>query len=194
MASEAMEKLSHLNPFHEQLAPPFHTGIIFMELPDDHEKKNGILSAFVPPQVHGFAGALVLHASNNPLASAWLMVEPRSLCQLDDAAVARWNADSPVSKDVDTLDIYLNAEGNIVMAEAGAAVTMLAWNNVWHVSTTYNAAWIDADYRVEIGWSKNAFARFFLDLLNRLTGEPLDTKDPKEKPVFGQVFDIVKRR
>ena len=194
MAKDAMEKLSHLNAFHEQFTEPFHTGIIFMELPDDHEKKNSILSAFVPPHVFCFTGAFVLHANNNPLASARLTVEPRSLYQLEDGAVARLNADSPLSKDVDTLDFHLNDEGGLVMAEAGASAMMLFWKNVWHVSTTYNAKWVDADYHVELGWSKNAFARFFHDLLARLNGEPLYPKDAKELRVFGQVFDIVKKR
>jgi hypothetical protein len=193
-ARDAIEKLSHLNPFHEQFVDPFHTGAIFMELPDDHEKKNTILSAFVPPNVHAFTGAVILHTSNNPLASARLMVEPRSVYQLDEAAVARLNEDHPLSKDVDTLDFHVNSEGNLVIAEARAAAMMLFWQNAWHVSTTYNAVWVDADHRVELGWSKNAFARFFIDLLSRLNGEPLHPKDPKDGHLFGQVFDAIKRR
>jgi hypothetical protein len=195
MARDAMEKLAHLTPFHQQFVDPFHTGIVFFELPDNHEKKNTILSGFVPPHVYHFTGALVLHASNNPLASALLSVQPRSVLNPDDATVARFNAEAPVSKDVDTLDIYLDSSGKTVMAEAGASAMFLFWQGVWHVSTTYNAVWIDDDYRVELGWSKNAFARFFLDLLSRLNGEASQPKDPKDTGhVFGQVFDVLRTR
>lgn len=187
-AEAAMAKLATLNHFHTYLIAPFHTAVVFFELPKDHSSKNDILSHLVPP-VHGFVGGIVLHCTHNADISGVISIMP-----LLNNLPSNINEDHPIAKDVDSLNIYLNEKGQAVLAESGGEATLLFWNNSWHVSRGYGCAWADSTYYVRLSWSKNKFARWFLDSLARLNGEPLQAEPGQYHRVFGQVFDHLPRR
>jgi len=186
-AKEAIKKLSTLSQFYKHFKTPFNTAAIFFELPEKHAGKNSILSKLVPdPPVHGFIGGMILHCSQHPDISGIISVIPPP----EGIEKNNINEDHPVAIDTDKANIYLNKEGNVVIAEDRGEAMFFAWDNRWHVSKGYGCHWMDDKFYVCISWSKNSFARFFLDTLARLNGETI--KD--NKYVFGQVFDLLQQQ
>ena len=110
-ARAAVNKLATLAPFHEQLRHPFHTGIVFFELPAARDSKDALLRSLCPrPPVHGYAGGVVLHCEENSDMTGLISVLP-PVVDMDPAAIA---PDHPLVVDVDRANFYLDEQGNAV--------------------------------------------------------------------------------
>jgi hypothetical protein len=101
------------------------------------------------------------------------------------------NPTIPLAKDIDQLDIFLNSEGNCVIAEnAGGAELVSDGGSNWMVSKLFAPCFCKDDLCANLSWSANGFSQFALQLLSRLEG--VDPTNSKYR--FGQIFDSLERR
>ena len=187
-ATVALEKLRELNSIGPHFPPQFSSAAIFMELPVALAPKGELLRYLLPkPPVHGFWGGLIMRCDLNRDMAAEI-----SLFKSDgNLGSTQNNPTLPLAKDIDQLDIFINNEGNCVIAEsAGGAMLVSDGVSNWMVSKLYSPSFCDRDVCINLTWSANAFSQFGLNLLYRLEGS-----DPREnKYRFGQVFDHLERR
>lgn len=101
------------------------------------------------------------------------------------------NPSIPLAKDVDQLNIFINQDGNCVIAEsAGGAMLVSDGVSNWMVSKLFTPCYCENALCVNVTWSANGFSQFALHLLSYLEG-----RNPQNSRYqFGQVFDHLERR
>ncbi|MDD1520641.1 hypothetical protein DAA51_14620 [Bradyrhizobium sp. WBAH10] len=180
--------MRELNAISSHFPVQFSSAIIFIELPDSLVSTGEALRHLIPePPVFGLWGGLILRCGLNKDMSGEL-----SFVKNDGGAGSVQNApDVPLAKDIDKLNIYINDEGNCIIAESGGGAMFVSdGRSNWMVSKQYVPTYCSNDVCVMLSWSANGFSQFTLDMLNRLEG-----KGPREENYrFGQIFDFLDRR
>jgi hypothetical protein len=187
-AIDSLNKLRQLNSIASHFPPQFSCSAIFFELPMSLISKGDLLRHLVPnPPVFGFRGGLILRCDLNPEMSGEISVMEND----GSPGSAQNNPDLPLAKDIDELNIFINNEGQCIIAEsAGGAMFVSDGVSNWMVSKQYGPTYCDGGLCANISWSANGFSQFALDLLNSLEG-----RDPRANQYrFGQVFDHLERR
>jgi hypothetical protein len=187
-AIDSLNKLRQLNSIASHFPPQFTCSVIFIELPTSLVSKADLLKHLLPnPPVFAFRGGLILRCSLNAEMSGEI-----SIMENDGGpGSAQNNPDLPLAKDIDALNIFINREGQCVIAESGGGAMFVSDGiSNWMVSKQYGPTFCSNGICVNMAWSANGFSQFALDLLNNLEG-----KDPRESQYrFGQVFDNLERR
>jgi hypothetical protein len=187
-ATDALNKLRELNAIAPHFPAQFSCSAIFIELPKSLASKGEFLKHLLPdPPIFAFRGGLILRCELNREMSGEF-----SILSSDGGLGSVQNVpDLPLAKDIDSLNIYLNSEGQCVIAEAGGGAMFVSDGvSNWMVSKQYGPTFCTDDTCVSLSWSANGFSQFALDLLNCLEG-----RDPRENQYrFGQIFDHLERR
>jgi hypothetical protein len=184
---EAMDKLRELNGISAHFPDSFFSAVIFIELSEKNSGNVGLLQYLLPePEVHRFWGGVILSCSLNEAMTGIISVLPNEGQQMS----AQSAPDMPLAKDIDSLNIFSDDTGNLVIAEAGGGVTMVAGDNGWMSSLQYNPMYGGANTAVSLAWSASSFTKFAFGLLDLLDG--ISPADRRYK--FGMVFEEVPRR
>jgi hypothetical protein len=187
-AVDSLNKLRQLDSIASHFPPQFTCSVIFIELPTSLASKGYLLRHLVPsPPIFAFRGGLILRCALNAEMSGEI-----SLMENDGSpGSVQNNPDLPLAKDIDTLNIYINSEGQCVIAESGGGAMFVSDGiSNWMVSKQYGPTFCDNGTCVNLSWSANGFSQFALNLLNSLEG-----RDPRENQYrFGQVFDHLDQR
>jgi hypothetical protein len=187
-ARDALNKLRELNAIASHFPRQYSSTVIFMELPAALVPQGDLLRHLLPkPPIHAFWGGLIMRCDINLDMSGEIAVFKGD----GSLGSAQNNPSLPLAKDIDQLNIFINNDGNCVIAES-AGGTMLVSDGVsnWMVSKLYSPSFCDQDLCISLTWSANGFSQFALNLLCYLEGS-----DPREnKYRFGQVFDHLERR
>jgi hypothetical protein len=187
-ALDALAKLRELNAISAHFPAQFSSSIVFFELPTSLASKGELLKHLVPePPVFGFCGGIILRSDLNHEMSGEI-----SVLANDGSLGSVQNVPNlPLAKDVDALNIYINNDGQCIIAESGGGALFVSdgFSN-WMVSKQFGPSFCSHDVCVLLSWSANGFSQFALDLLNRLEG-----RNPRDNTYrFGQVFDYLDRR
>jgi hypothetical protein len=187
-AKHALNKLRQLNLIASHFPPFFSCATVFMELPTSLVAQGDLLRHLLPiPPVHAFWGGLILRCEVNNEMSGVISIFKND----GSPGSIQNNPTLPLAKDIDGLNIFINQDGNCVIAE-GAGGVMLLSDGVsnWMVSKQYGPCYCENELCVELTWSANGFSQFALHLLSYLEG-----KDPRNSSYrFGQIFDRLERR
>lgn len=187
-ATDCLNKLRQLNSIASHFPPQFSSLAIFIDLPTSLAAKGQLLKHLTPdPPVFAFRGGLILRCELNAEMSGEILI----LANDGSPGSVQNNPSLPLAKDIDQLNIFINREGNCVIAESGGGA-MLFPDGVsnWMVSKQYCPIYCQNGTCVHMSWSANGFSQFALNLLNWFEGV-----DPHEKKyMFGQVFDRLERR
>jgi len=184
---DALEKLSQVHAFKEQLPENYSSGIIFIELKEsDNNSKPIIKSLHQGKDVYGFAGGLVLVYENDDTATGKIeLFRSAGDASTEDQVIL------PLAKKIDDINIYQTEDGNVTLGERGAgAIAVRTSNNTWSISKTYGARYDQNGVSVYLNWSRSNFSRFSVDLLSRLEG--LAYNDER-RPSFGMIFDSLRQ-
>lgn len=187
-AIDSLSKLRQLNSIAAHFPPQFSSSVIFIELPASLASRGDLLKHLVPdPPVFAFRGGLILRCDLNPEMSGEI-----SFHENDGSPGSVQNKpDLPLAKDIDALNIFINSEGQCVIAESGGGAMFISDGiSNWMVGKRYGPTFCNNGICAHISWSANGFSQFALNLLNSLEG-----RGPREnKYRFGQVFDHLERR
>lgn len=183
---ETIKKIKELNSLQDYLPNTFTSGMIFFEIKNGILKKTNILNNFFDKNLFRFWGGVILQSELNPEMTGLLQVTSDSDTSKNE------NLNLPLAKDIDSLNIFYNEEGNIAIAEQGAGITAFFKkdDNKIHYSKIYSSSVRKNGISISLQWSYNHFSRFIISLLNSLEGKTLNSK---ETTYFGQVFDIIER-
>ena len=187
-AVDSLEKLRQLNSIASHFPPQFTCSVIFIELPTPLVSKGDLLRHLVPrPPIFAFRGGLILRCALNEEMSGEI-----SFMENDGSPGSVQNYPNlPLAKDIDTLNIYINSEGQCVIAESGGGAMFVSDGiSNWMVSKQYGPTFCDSGICVSLSWSANGFSQFALNLLNSLEGR--DSRENQYR--FGQVFDHLEQR
>ncbi len=187
-AKSALGKLRELDAMASHFPPHFASAVIFIDLPQSIARDGSLLRYLLPqPPIRAFWGGLILRCEINAEMSGLI-----SMFQNDGSlGSAQNNTDLPLAKDIDQLNIFINQDGNCVIAEpAGGAMLVSDGVSNWMVSKLFTPCYCENSVCVNLTWSANGFSQFALHLLSYLDG-----KDPQNsKYHFGQIFDRLERR
>ena len=185
-SSESMRKLESIYPIKNYLPQSFFTSNIFIEI-DKSLKNCTLLENFFPTQCDcRYAGGLVIRSDLNAEMSGVI-----SILRSDVAESTSTNMTGlPIVCDVDNLDIYLNADGDVTIGKQAEGVSCIAFDGKWHYSKFYAPSVVKKGLHSRISWSYNSFSKYMLDTISRLEGRP----HRDSKYVFGQIFDKIIHR
>jgi hypothetical protein len=187
-AKGALEKLSQLNLIYEHFPKHFSCFVIFMELPDSLVSKGELLSDLLPHSpIFGFSGGLILRSGLNLEMSGQISISSND----GSPGSVQNNPAIPFAKDMDQLNIFINGEGNCIIAESGGGATFVSDGlSNWMVSKNFSPIFCVNGVCVCVSWSANGFSQFALHLLGLLEGS-VSLENPYR---FGQIFDHLERR
>jgi hypothetical protein len=187
-AIDSLNKLRQLNSIASHFPAQFSCSVVFIELPSSLVSKGALLEYLVPiPPIHAFRGGLILRCEANDEMSGEITIMEND----GSPGSVQNNPDLPLAKNIDALNIFINSEGQCVIAESGGGAMFVSDGvSNWMVSKQYGPTYCNNGTCVSISWSANGFSQFALNLLNWLEG-----RDPRETQYrFGQVFDHLERR
>lgn len=187
-AREAFNKLRQINEIAAHLPSQFSSAVIFMELPVSLASQGKLLRHLLPdPAIHAFWGGMLMRSAvNNEMIGLVTLFKGEG-----KPGSVQNNETIPLAKDIDQLNIFINADGACVIAEnAGGAEFVSDGVSNWMVSKQFTPCFCEGDLCVNLAWSANGFSQFALHLLSRLEG--LDPTTSKYQ--FGQIFDHLERR
>ena len=161
---ETIDKLKKLSSFSKDLPDNFNSGIIFFELDINLNNRISLLRNLLPvDNILGYWGGIILQCSANKEMSGLFTVKPRLQTeQIPERSI-------PLAKDVDTLDIYLDDNGDPVIGPQ-ERLKLMAFDK-WHFIKEYGPLIHGKNHSIELSWSYNSFAQFCTDLLLRLEGK-----------------------
>lgn len=183
---EAIDKLNQTKVFTNQLHPNFSCGIFFIELKESDVNKDSIIKELINAKnVFKFSGGIVLRYEGDNSCTGKLNLFERDLeKEINNERLI------PLAKPMDDLNIYFTEEGNLTTNEQGAGVKIVQTNeNIYSVSISYNTFFDEGSSSAHLSWSRGNFSNFCIELLSTLEGLSYDDKD---RPSFGQIFDIIK--
>jgi hypothetical protein len=181
---DAMNKLSDLNSLKEYLPKEFTCSTFFFEIKNNLKSKPNVLEEFLPEQVYGFRGGIILKSKIN--AEMTGLIIP---IKVDGHDVRDNDENCDLVRNIDEIDIKVNEKGN-VRFRGGAGGRLYTGNdgrlhfNKVHYSPIINSG----ENGIMLGWSYNNFTQYIINLLGSLDGKDFRSKD---LPVFGQVFDVL---
>jgi hypothetical protein len=183
-AKDAVKKLGQLNPLATYLPSAFSCNTLFYELDVSLVEKQNILPNLIPASpIVGYWGGVVLRCLLDDEMTGLLEVvlKPQKESEAQSMSI-------PLAKDLNSLEIDRDPNGNVVLRTQGAGVAAFPDGKAWHFSKVYGPAVYGSHFGLMLNWSHNNFARFALDLLSRLEGVP-----PRDdvRYMFGQVFDVI---
>lgn len=184
---DAIKKLREIDATKDHLPANYSSGIVFMELPPDLESRGNLLAQLCPDLLpHGCRGGVILRTGINADMSASIDV-----CLDNSGGSISGHPSLPLVKDVDGLNIYLDADGNCKMAESsGGAMFYKSSATNWEVSKMYCPSYGNGRVHISLAWSYNGFTTFAHNVLNWLEG----TTPNESKHRFGYVFEHLERR
>lgn len=180
---EAIQKLQELGDIKNFFVKPFHSGIVFFEMPRSVVKKTQILKHLLPDsKLVGYTGGMILRCDLNIEMTA--LFRPYAPSQetenTKDCLV-------PLAKDIESLAIYNNPKGQPTISEQGAGLLCSSDGANWHFSKLYGPIVHGESGCIYLNWSYNGFATFALNLLAYLRGQ-----EPHMAGFhFAQVFDRI---
>jgi hypothetical protein len=187
-AKSALGKLRELNAISSHFPLHFTSAVIFIDLSQQLARNGSVLRYLLPQQpIQSFWGGLILRCEINKEMSGLI-----SLFQSDGGSGSVQNkTDLPLAKDIDQLNIFIDHNGNCVIAESGGGAMFVSDGvSNWMVSKLFTPSYCENSLCVNLAWSANGFSQFALHLLSYLEGS-----DPqKSKYRFGQIFDRLERR
>lgn len=184
---DAIDKLSELNKLSEHLPPEFSSGIIFFEIKNGVLSKSQILNNFLVKKLFKFWGGIIIRSELNKEMTGLLRM---NYYETKDKNANELNL--PLAKDIDSLDIYMDSKGGVVVNGQGAGINASSGHDFkYHFNKTYSSLKRNDQLGVSLSWSYNHFSEFIIYLLRFLEGNSFKTND---KAVFGQVFDIIQRK
>lgn len=183
-AKEAIDKLSELNSLSEHLPQEFSSGIIFFEIKNGVLNKPQILNNFLVKSPFKFWGGMIIRSELNNEMTGLLQMNYFETKDKDPKGL-----NLPLAKDIESLDIYKDTKGGIVVKGQGAGIiASTGHDKEYHFNKTYSSIKRIDHLGVSLSWSYNYFSQFIIYLLKFIEGESIKTND---KAVFGQVFDII---
>lgn len=185
--SDSIKKLDEVSHFHEQLHKNYSCGMIFIELKSADKNKGSIIKElYNAKDIKGFSGGLVLRFEDDDSATGVI-----SICNIKLTEDVDNNRCTPLAKVIDDLNIYVSEEGNVVIGEQGAGLSLMGTNeNKLSYSKMYSSTYRDGEVKVGINWSRSGFSSFCIELLSSLEGLPFNDE---KKPSFGRIFDNIER-
>jgi hypothetical protein len=155
---------------------------LFFELENSLLPKVHLLKDLIPDHpIVGYGGGLILRCDINTEMTGYFQL-------VRDAHSDKPGLNESLAKDVDTLTVWRDDNGQIHLAH-GTAAFLYADGARMHVNKQYFCSATKNTYcDVMLSWSYNNFARFVIELLLRLEGKDRSSRD---SAVFGQVFDIL---
>jgi hypothetical protein len=184
--SDSIQKLSELNQLKEYLPPTFSCSSIFAEIANDTANNLKVLEPFVNcSQIFGYRGSLILRSNADTTTSGLITINKS---EKGDNLFS----DIVLAKPIDNLNIYINHEGHLKIAEQfGGAELCKTSDSNWSVTKLYTPHITKNGIDVSLTWSHNSFTRFFIQTINFLEGIPTDKED---KLNFGQIYDRIQRK
>lgn len=182
-AKDAIQKLQELGDLKTFFIEPFHSGIVFFELPRSMVKKTQILKHLLPDsRLVNYTGGMILRCDLN--------LEMTALFRLFASSEETEGTEEclvPLAKDIESLAINENPQGQPTISEKGAGLLCFSDGTKWHFSKLYGPIVCDKSGCIHLSWSYNGFATFALDLLASLRGQ----RPHKTGIHFAQVFDRI---
>jgi len=181
-AKKAIKKLTQLNSLATHLPSAFLCNTWFYELDVSLVEEQNILPNLIPTSpIRGYWGGVVLRCQLDQEMTGLVDISPKRQSDGESMCI-------PLAKDLDSLTIDRDPNGNVVLRSQGDGVALFSDGKAWHFAKTYGPVVYSPLFELRLNWSHNNFARFALDLLSRLDGVP-----PRDdtRYIFGQVFDII---
>jgi len=185
---DALKKLDETKVFVEQLPRNYTCGIIFIDLKESDNNSESIIKALLKDNnVFGFVGGVVVRYEGDKSCTGLITISnTESQADLNNQLI------TPIAKPIDDLDIHLTERGNLVIAEQRGGTKLVATSvKNWSVAKIYTTTYCQKGKCISILWSKGGFADFCINLISSLEGLAFNDKN---RPVFGQIFDIIKRK
>jgi hypothetical protein len=181
-AREAIKKLAQLSLLANYLPPEFSCNTFFYDLAVELVEKQTILPNLIPSApIRGYWGGVILRCQLDQEMTGVMEVFPRTKAETHSMSI-------PLAKDLDSLEIGRDANGNVVLRTQGDGVMAFSDGKEYHFAKMYGPTAYGTLFGIRLNWSHNNFARFALDLLSRLDGVP--PKDDR-RYIFGQIFDVI---
>lgn len=186
-AIDSINKLNEINSFSDHLPHNFSSGSIFIELRQSNISKKDILpELFKGITIPGYWGGVILRCEIDPSMTgliAFGIHEGKEEGQVPDVDLA---------KPIDELNIFLQEDGNLTLAECGGGASLVCTSpHTWSVTKEYGAHYSSGQQLLMLTWSHSKFSEFAIQLISCTEGIPYDSK---KRPKYGQVFDQVDKK
>lgn len=180
---EAIQKLQELGDLKTFFIEPFHSGIVFFELPRSMVKKTQILKHLLPDsKLVNYTGGMILRCDLNiEMTALFRPFAPSEETEESKECLV------PLAKDIESLAIHENPQGQPTISEQGAGLLCFSDGTNWHFSKLYGPIVRDKSGCIHLNWSYNGFSTFALDLLAYLRGQ----QPHKPGFHFARVFDRI---
>ena len=186
--TDAINKLNQTKDFSSQLNPLYSCGMIFIDLKEADNNKESIIKELVKGKViFGYRGGMILRYEGDKTSTGIIRLIEIKKEENDDHKHYK-----PIAKPIDNLNIFLDEEGNLQIAERGGGAKLVATSdNNWSVTKSYGIFCNDYNKSVHIDWSRSNFSDFCIDMVSSLEGLAFNDEN---RPSFGQVFDKIERK
>ena len=183
-AIDSINKLNEIRSFADHLPHHFSSGSIFIELKrSDISKKDILPELFKGNEINGYWGGVILRCEIDPSMTglfAFGVCEGNEEGQIPDVDLA---------KPIDELNIFLQEDGNLTLAESGGGATLVCTApHTWSVIKEYGTHYSVGAKLLMLNWSHSKFSEFAIQLIGCMEGIPYDKEN---RPKYGQVFDSV---
>jgi hypothetical protein len=185
---DAINKLNETKDFKTQFNPLYSCGMIFIDLKESDNNKESIIKELIKGKdIHGFRGGMILRYEGDTTSTGIIRFFDIEEEKSDDHKHYK-----PISKPIDSLNIFLNEEGSLLIGKQGVGAKLVATSDSnWSVSKSYSIFCSEGNKSVHINWSRSNFSGFCIDIVSSLEGLAYDDKN---RPSFGQVFDKIDRK
>jgi hypothetical protein len=183
-AKDAIAKLTQLNALIAYLPTGFSCNAWFYDLDISLLDKHNILPHLIPDTpIVGYWGGIILRCLLDDQMTGIMQLFTKEPNEKESEM-----ADIPLARELDSLGIQRDAKGNVIITTGGSGVTAFSDGKQYHFTKMYGPTVHSTNYKLMLFWSRNAFARFALDLLYRLDGV---APQKNQAYIFGQVFDVI---
>lgn len=187
-AKDAIDKLSQVDNFKDQLPKNYSSGIIFVELkkPDNQSKKI-LKTLHLGKNTFGFTGGLIIQYEEDESLTGRI-----TLSQINKENTHENKALSPLAKTIAELNIYQREDGSFSLSEKGSGLILVKTkNNEILLSKLYAISYSDDGFSTLMSWSRSNFSQFCVDLLSHLDGTFFSDE---KQPLFGMIFDSFEQK
>ncbi|ELV8648902.1 hypothetical protein QNE85_004242, partial [Vibrio fluvialis] len=186
--NDSINKLKEVNLYKDQLPMKYHSGVIFIDLKNDNVRKASFLKELHRGhEAHGYIGGMVLRYEGDHSATGLISIFHG---EYED----HFRNDAPLAKKIDELDIFLQEDGNLKMAQGyGGVKAVKTTDKSWSVSLSYGPNYVEDNKMLLLSWSRGHFSEFSMRLISLLDGSYSQVREGKKISGFGMVFDDLKK-